>query len=484
MSKQKGMQMSKKKHHHHKNVNRESQLDFEEAKDLTVGQVIRKKEEVEAGVTPDDTILDKYIKQHRDEIEADKFENLQAKQEETTQSLDDLIQEIRENIKDEETDKVSEEYLTETTEIPVVESAPAVEELENPAFEDDSETVAVATNPEPVFSEENEEAVLLSRSAQSSEKPKNKKKWVILSILSCLFLLILGSGYYIYKQIARSSQEIQSQSAETGLVSNQAVLDQFNTLYDTFYTDENKTALKNSQFSQLSQLKDLLGKLEGAREYSLVKSKYDSLETQIKAIEDINVQFETPVITDGVLDTNAKVKSDAKFTEVKTGNTEIDKLLDKAISLGKSQQSSSETTTVSEASTASQTESTPSTESSSTTPARETAPRNNAANSGLSSEGVNLQRSVSRVPFNKSAISDSSNPAWEFNDGVLEQILATSRARGYITGNQYILERVNIVNGNGYYNLYRPDGTYLFTLNCKTGYFVGNGSGHADDLDY
>ena len=46
-----------------------------------------KKEEVEAGVTPDDTILDKYIKQHRDEIEADKFENLQAKQEETTQSL-------------------------------------------------------------------------------------------------------------------------------------------------------------------------------------------------------------------------------------------------------------------------------------------------------------------------------------------------------------------------------------------------------------
>jgi hypothetical protein len=409
---------------------------------------------------------------------------LQAKQEETTQSLDDLIQEIRENIKDEETDKVSEEYLTETTEIPVVESAPAVEELENPAFEDDSETVAVATNPEPVFSEENEEAVLLSRSAQSSEKPKNKKKWVILSILSCLFLLILGSGYYIYKQIARSSQEIQSQSAETGLVSNQAVLDQFNTLYDTFYTDENKTALKNSQFSQLSQLKDLLGKLEGAREYSLVKSKYDSLETQIKAIEDINVQFETPVITDGVLDTNAKVKSDAKFTEVKTGNTEIDKLLDKAISLGKSQQSSSETTTVSEASTASQTESTPSTESSSTTPARETAPRNNAANSGLSSEGVNLQRSVSRVPFNKSAISDSSNPAWEFNDGVLEQILATSRARGYITGNQYILERVNIINGNGYYNLYRPDGTYLFTLNCKTGYFVGNGSGHANDLDY
>ena len=485
--------MSKKKHHHHKNADRESQLDFEEAKDLTVGQVIRKKEEVEAGVTPDDTILDKYIKQHREEIEADKFENLQTKKDEVTQSLDEMIQEVRETTNPENTLNSDEEAIAlalaaETTEIIAQEAAEEETRVLEQPFKNELEAVEmaeVANSEATVVSEENEDQLQpLSRSAQADDQPQNKKKWVILSILAGLFLLILGSGYYIYKQIARSSQEIQSQSSKTGLVSNQAVLDQFNTLYDTFYTDENKTALKNSQFSQLSQLKDLLGKLEGVREYSLVKSKYDSLETQIKAIEDINAQFETPVITDGVLDTNAKVKSDAKFTEVKTGNTEIDKLLDKAISLGKSQQASTETTTVSEASTASQTESTPSTESSSTTPARETAPSNNAANSGLSSEGVNLQRSVSRVPFNQSAISDSSNPAWEFNDGVLEQILATSRARGYITGNQYILERVNIVNGNGYYNLYRPDGTYLFTLNCKTGYFVGNGSGHANDLDY
>ena len=39
-------------------------------------------------------------------------------------------------------------------------------------------------------------------------------------------------------------------------------------------------------------------------------------------------------LTDGVLDTNAKAKSDAKFTEI-NWNTELDKLLDKAISLGR-----------------------------------------------------------------------------------------------------------------------------------------------------
>ena len=141
--------MSKKKHHHHKNADRESQLDFEDAKDLTVGQVIRKKEEVEAGVTPEDTILDKYIKQHREEIEADKFENLQTKKDEVTQSLDEMIQEVRETTEQENTLNSDEEAIalavaTETTEI----LAKEVEEeetrvLEQP-FKDELEAVEKA----------------------------------------------------------------------------------------------------------------------------------------------------------------------------------------------------------------------------------------------------------------------------------------------------------------------------------------------------
>ena len=462
-------------------TSQEPQFDFEEAKDLTVGQVIRKNEEIEAGVTPDDTILDKYIKQHREEIEADKFTNIQAKKEEL-QSLDDLIQEAKETIEEDvepveevsESEKFAEEVGGETEEVLL----PPLEET----LVMDKNLVEEVFEPEQVENEETsqEETPILARSLQEEDEPRRKKLWIILSALLAIVILIIGGSYYVYRQITRSSQEIQSQSSDAGLVSNQAILDQFNSLYDTFYTDENKTALKNSQFSQLSQLKELLGKLEGAKEHTLAKSKYDSLETQIKAVQDVNAQFETPAITDGVLDTNAKVKADAKFTEVKTGNTEIDKLLDKAISLGKSQLSSSTSQTESN----SATESNASSSANASTSAGETASANNILNSGLASNGVNLQRSVSRVPYNQAAVSDSSNPAWTFADGVLERILETSRARGYITGNQYILEPVNIVNGNGYYNLYKPDGTYLFTLNCKTGYFVGNGSGHADDLDY
>ena len=485
------MQMSKKRRNRHHKGEQESKFEFEEAKDLTVGQAIRKNEEVEAGVTPDDTILDKYIKQHREEIEADKFENLQTKKEESTQSLDDMIQEVRETTEQENVLSPEEEAIalavaTDTTEIVAQEAEEEETRVLEQPFKDELEAVEMAEvdNSEvAVVYEENEDQLQpLSRSAQADDEPQNKKKWAILSAIILLFLLIFGGGYYVYRQITRSSQELQMKAADSGLVSNQSVYEQFNTLYDTFYTDENKTALKNSQFSQLNQLKELLDKLEGAREHTLAKSKYDSLETQIKAIQEVNSQFETPAITDGVLDTNAKIKADAKFTDIKTGNTEIDKLLDKAISLGKSQLASTTTASTTASTTAaSQEASSPTTESSPSTSTSDTVA---STNSGLSSEGVNLQRSASRVPYNQSAVNDSSNPAWTFADGVLEQILETSRARGYITGNQYILERVNIVNGNGYYNLYKPDGTYLFTLNCKTGYFVGNGSGHADDLDY
>ena len=479
--------MSKKDNNRNNEIEQEAQLKFEEAKDLTVGQVVRKKEEIEAGVTSDDTILDKYIKQHRDEIEVEKFENLQAKKNQPTQSLDDMIQEVREateqeNVLSSEEEAIALAVAAETTEIVAQEADEEETRVLEQPFKDELEAVEKAqvdSSQVSVVDEENEEQLQpLSRSAQANDEPQNKKKWVILSAIILLFLLIFAGGYYVYRQIARSSQELQTKAADSGLVSKQSVYEQFNTLYDTFYTDENKTALKNSQFSQLNQLKELLDKLEGAREHTLAKSKYDSLETQIKAIQEVNSQFETPAITDGVLDTNAKIKADAKFTDIKTGNTEIDKLLDKAISLGKSQLAS---TTTASTTAASQEASSPTTESSPSTSTSDTAA---STNSGLSSEGVNLQRSASRVPYNQSAVNDSSNPAWTFADGVLERILETSRARGYITGNQYILEPVNIVNGNGYYNLYKPDGTYLFTLNCKTGYFVGNGSGHADDLDY
>ena len=466
--------MSKKRRNRHKAEHQEAQFDFDDAKELTVGEAMRKNEEVEAGVLPGDSILDKYVKQHKDEIEADKFETRQFSKDdlvekeeveeiEETQTLDNLLQELREETGVHSPDSENELSQFDDLEFTRVSEAPLAEEFET------EEVQLFGEKEVPTFSR-----------VTDSEDEKSKKKWVIYGILVALAVLILGTGYYVYRQVARSTKEIQTSQSTTN---SQAEAEEFNNLYDGFYTDSNKTALKNSQFDKLTQLKTLLDKLEGSREYTLAKSKYDSLETQIKAIQDVNAQFDKPAIVDGVLDTNAKAKSDAKFTDIKTGNTELDKVLDKAISLGKSQQTSASSSSSSQTSSSSQASSNTNSETKSSS-SNETRSSRSEVNMGLSSAGVAVQRSASRVAYNQSAIDDSNNSAWDFADGVLEQILATSRSRGYITGDQYILERVNIVNGNGYYNLYKPDGTYLFTLNCKTGYFVGNGSGHADDLDY
>ena len=464
--------MGKKRRDRRKTEYQELQYDFDEAKELTVGQAMRKNEEVKAGVLASDSILDKYVKQHKDEIEADKFSVRQEKKEELveTQSLDELIQEVRES--QEGTDVYSEEV-----------SSP--EEITTPLFNGEDEkgmdplvVVDEFLSESSKEVEDNENLFLLDQ----NDSRKSKKKIFFVLVLLLLTMIICVGAYYVYRQVSRSTKEIQTSQSTSN---SQADSEEFNNLYDAFYTDINKTALKNSQFDQLSKLKSLLDKLEGSREYALSKSKYDSLASQIKAVQDVNALFETPVLTDGVVDTNARAKKGATFTETKTGNTELDKLLNKAISLGKSQQtttsSSSKQDSSSQVSSTASSETSPSTSNSSSNERREAS---SEVNMGLSSAGISLQRSVSRVPYNQSAIDDSGNSAWEFTPGVLEKILETSRSRGYITGNQYILERVNIVNGNGYYNLYKPDGTYLFTLNCKTGYFVGNGSGHADALDY
>ena len=472
--------MSNQRRNRHKAEHQEAQFDFDDAKELTVGEAMRKNEEVEAGVLPGDSILDKYVKQHKDEIEADKFETRQFSKDdlvekeeveeiEETQTLDNLLQELREETGVHSPDSENELSQFDDLEFTRVSEAPLAEEFET------EEVQLFGEKEVPTFSR-----------VTDSEDEKSKKKWVIYGILVALAVLILGTGYYVYRQVARSTKEIQTSQSTTN---SQAEAEEFNNLYDGFYTDSNKTALKNSQFDKLTQLKTLLDKLEGSREHTLAKSKYDSLAMQIKAIQDVNAQFEKPAIVDGVLDTNAKAKSNAKFTDIKTGNTELDKVLDKAISLGKSQQtsisnSSSSQTSSSNSSQASSNTTSETSPSSSNAASTETRSTRSEVNMGLSSAGVAVQRSASRVAYNQSAIDDSNNSAWDFADGVLEQILATSRSRGYITGDQYILERVNIVNGNGYYNLYKPDGTYLFTLNCKTGYFVGNGSGHADDLDF
>lgn len=460
----------------------ESILDFEDAKDMTIGQANRKAEEIEAGVTENDNVLDKYIKQHRAEIEADKYDTKILAQEELAKAEE----------------LAAKEAATEVVEAPTAQ----IPEVKETVLEQRPEMDAISTELPtkikfgPVSTEPITEPVDLPE-----ETPQNGGKRFKTILYSTLGLAIIASaGFVTYNWmhsrgksggttvVSSSSSKSTSTAKSSGSETQAQKLEEFTKAYDAFFVDDSKSALKNDKFGDLENLKKLLDKLEGSSEYQAAKMKYDDLVKQVSAIQKVNSQFTSPVIKDGVLDENAKAKSDATFGDTKTGNEKLDSLLDNAIAQGRSQQ----------VATPAPVTGTGGTEASNAaaTPAQSAIPAGgSAANSsgvaqpgysgyGLSSNGVALQRSLSRVPYNQAAIDDVNNPAWVFGDGILEKVLNIARQRGYITGNQYILERVNIIKGNGYYNLFKPDGTYLFSINAKTGYFVGNGKGHSDALDY
>ncbi|RSJ56714.1 putative membrane protein [Streptococcus gordonii] len=455
----------------------ESILDFEEAKEMTIGQAARKSEELEAGVKEDDSVLDKYIKQHRQEIEAGKYTAAVQAQKKQDEQAEEAKKETV------STDEMKEEVIASP-------KSPGLEAEVSQAFSDEPED-KTQVDLEPVAPVST--AVTEDSYEEDDEKTGSGSKKVIYALVALLAVAgIAATAYFAMnrnqagKTVTSSSSQASKKTSSSSSSSENSALKKFNDLYDSFFTDKNKLAIKNSSFANLDQLKTALEALKNDKEYTVAKAKYDNLVKQISAIQAVNSQFETAAIKDGVLDTNAKVKGDATFTETKTGNDNLDKLISSAISQGKGQQ------TVTQAAGGQGTPSNTAPAPAETTP---TAPTTNNADQGvitggstgyggLSSTGVPLQRNLSRVPYNQAVIDDVNNPAWVFNPGILEKILKISRERGYITGDQYIIERVNIIKGNGYYNLFKPDGTYLFSINCKTGYFVGNGPGYADSLDF
>lgn len=489
-------------------------LNFEDVKNLTIEEAVRKGSEMKAGITESDGVLDKYIKQHRDEVTSQKFETKLSDFEDLdTKALDNFIKKQREelvnsgivskDVFEETVEPKSEdvvEPVVEVAEVKEVETEP--EQAETVDAEKEAAKEVKATTPKveeavaaveepkeaPVaipaeeVKEAEKEATSIALSADDN-KPTSKKKRVIIGGLAVLVVAIFGAGYALHytKDSTTTVASPSTSSSQKKTISSSSAAKKakkaFDDAYAALFTDDTKTKLKNSEFDKISVLKEKLDDLKGTDFYDAAKKQYDTVAAHITAIKAINALFEKDVIVDGKK-VSGTVKADAKFDSLSsdvlnTGDANLDNLLQSVITDGKNQlaakaQSSSQAQAAANA--ASQTES-----SDKAAEAKPAAP---------DSDNSNLQRDKSRVPYNDSAIADSSNPAWTFGDGVLEKIVSTSQTRGYFSGNDYILEKVNIINGNGYYNMFRKDGTYLFSINCKTGYFVGNGSGHSDALDY
>lgn len=495
-------------------------LNLEDVKNMTIGEAVRKDSELKAGVTESDGVLDKYIKQHRDEVTSQKFEaKLSDFDNLDTKALDNFIKKQRAELVnsglvgesalkeneatpkavDFEAEKVEDTQET-SQEVPVSEDVASENDStiqqENVSIEIPNADSAVS-EPTPeaasavVADDKNSEAIALET---ADEQPTYKNKRVIIGGLAVLVVAIFAVAYGLNytkepsTSVASSSTSTtkKSTSSSSSAVAKKAKR-AFDDAYAAFFTDDTKTKLKNSEFDNISSLKEKLDDLKDTDYYDDAKKEYDTLAAQITAIQTINALFESNVIVNGEK-ASATVKSDANFDNLSsdllnTGIANLDTLLQSAITDGKNQLAALASSSSQEASASisSQTES--ATQSSSDTSTTPTV--SGASGYGITSyDASTLQRSLSRVPYSDSAIADSSNSAWTFADGVLDKIVATSQSRGYFSENDYILEKVNIINGNGYYNMFKADGTYLFSINCKTGYFVGNASGNSDALDY
>lgn len=480
-------------------------LDFDKAKDLTIGEAVRKDAEIKAGVTEEDSVLDKYIKQHPDEVASQKFETREVNLEELdTATLDDFIKKQREEVENEPiASEVASESEMATSATGAVAATVATQDSDSANA--DGRVAALASEPE--------DDSILRGSSDLEDKPFYKRKLPILLGLLVLLLAIFGTifglNHFNKKETSPSSSKTSSSSrkaldASGKNTSAQAIKDNeaFGELYDGFFTDDKAVKLTNSEFGKLPELEAGLKKLEGTKFYDAAKEKYDNLKEQIDGIQAVNAKFDKDVIIDGELVDSAKPKADANFDDLSvgtlnTGNATLDNLLQKAVKKGRDELKGVKDSSSSQAE-ASRQSSVAASESASKAAEEAAAAQNNQESAQAATpvapvaptygiygyDSSSLQRNLSRVPYNDADIADSENAAWNFAPGVLETVVGKAQARGNISGNNYILERVNIINGNGYYNMFKPDGTYLFSINAKTGYFVGNKPGNADGLDY
>ena len=400
------------------------------------------------------------------------------------------------------------EEAKETPEASKIEEAPTdlvQEPKENTA--DIPDKVITADKVAPVLasekiapkSESQEEPQESAEEKTTDGKAKNRKTPIIIGLCAIVLIAAGAVGFAQYNNHQKPKTVQTTKSSQTDL-------DKFEKQYDSFFTDKSHNVLKNSQFGNLAALETLVNSHKNSMAWSNAVSETESLTDQINAIKKVNALFTSAAITDGKLDSAAKIVTNVKISETpKTSNETLNKLLTQAIDLAKSQvakESSAQASASSAEAKANQGAGTQTSSSSTTSQSSSTTNASSSTNSnanastngnGLSSNGVNLEVSAARVQ--PQAGINPNDPAFTWVAGIKEMVLNKARERGYITGDNYILvpTAIHTTNGSqgfpagivsGYYNLYAPDGRYLVSINAKTGFFVGNGSGHADNLDY
>jgi AAA ATPase containing von Willebrand factor type A (vWA) domain len=446
---------------------REKTLAIDDISEMTIEEIQAEANKQEAENLKNESVLDAYIREHRQQLREDK--NRQIAEMKANQSDESENQNLSLNPdKDEESSDNKLRVVNGTSDNQNDTSKPNEKSNKN----------------------------LFDNSLKFYDKHKVVITWLLLVIA---IIALIAGGSYASHQANKKAIEREAQAEKAAKQKEEQKKESaFEAELNKFYTSDTRTALKNDYLSHYSEMKDKLTTVKKSSNYKEYQGQVDALKKQIDSLNAINSKFDKPVIVDGKIVDSAQPKEGVDFVIPKSGLPELDKTIDTAIAKGKNDQKAQAKAKEEAAKKAAESqaaakkaaeesaakekgESQASTSQNAAATTNQTQQVAEAAPTTNQSLGGDA---LSRVPINQAEINDSTNPAWLWAPGIMDRVLNTCRERGYISGNDYILKPVNIINGNGYYNLYKTDGTYLVSINCKTGYFVGNASGNADSLDY
>lgn len=367
----------------------------------------------------------------------------------------------------------------------------------------------------------------------SEPEKKKSKKWLYIGAAAAV--LIGAGGYAIYQQNQQAKAEQEAVQKKT----DQAVEKLQNELNDFFTDDSHRFIKTNMVSSDLTNFKKDIEKYKDEKGYDDLSAVYKSIETKIGAIEEVNGLFIAPVINGEELADNPLLKEDKEIiVEEQSGSDDFAKLLNEAVDQAKNQYKDLQTakdkvavlykdgsvtaeatrenyddavsavsavrnqtlaaalkddltkvdSSLTEAEKAEEERIAAEEEAAAASSSTSSSAQQDSGTSGAGSnysvgDGGALTGFVMNAEGNpivssdSSDIADTANSAWGWSAGIQETVVQKCIDRGYIIAGNYSLQPALIVDGQGFYNLYRGDGSYVVTINCKTGWFKGNGPG-------
>lgn len=475
----------------------------------------KSKKEIEE--TPElNPILAQYIREHKEGLEQP--EEAEAIMEPTEPKSDSeqtenkvLDNEPASENESSEKRNLEEPSLSEKEHAAESDISEKTESIENKAAVEAEESEPIIEDEVPeeseVSEESNDERSLPEENFSGTPQKKSHKKLYIT--LAAIAVLGVGGGYYFHEK------EVEAQRIETVKKENKA-LDAIEENLESYYIDDQQTFLAADKAAlNTSKIDEELSRYKNNKRYDELKKAYDELVEKQKAEHAVNQLFTNAAIDgDKIVEKPLlKVAAPVELTS-NTGDEPFDRLLNQAIDQAKGQYTKIEaakkatdsllkdgkindSVTREQYNTANNAVKAVANQALIQTQKDELVKvdqllkdkEKKAAEEKAAAEKAAEAQNKQTITSATDQVGDTSSDAYAWAPGVKEKVIQTCISRGYIVEGGYSLEPVKVENGQGYYNLYATSNRasltkgysdsdlpmYLVTINCKTGWFKGNG---------